>query len=100
MKLSLIRPAFRSFSSAPSKNSFDNIPPHIWELTKRKLYKNPQHPLATLINKTEAFFNRPEGISDLKIKDEKFKIFQDFDPIVKTEDCFDALFIPKDHVSR
>lgn len=59
MKLSLIRPAYRSFSVVTNKNSFDNIPPHIWELTKRKLYKNPQHPLATLINKTEAFFNRP-----------------------------------------
>jgi phenylalanyl-tRNA synthetase alpha chain len=100
MKISLIRPAYKSFSVASTKNSFDNIPNHIWDLTKRKLYKNPQHPLATLINKTEAFFNRPEGISNLKIKNEKFKIFQDFDPIVKTEDCFDALFIPKDHVSR
>ena len=100
LQLSFMRPAYRSFSIASTKNSYDNIPPHIWDLTKRKLYKNPQHPLATLINKTETFFNRASGISDLKIKDEKFKIFQDFDPIVKTDDCFDALFIPKDHVSR
>jgi hypothetical protein len=50
---------YRLFSVASTKNSFDNIPPHIWDLTKRKLYKNQQHPLATLINKTESFFNRP-----------------------------------------
>ena len=58
LQLSFMRPAYRSFSIASTKNSYDNIPPHIWDLTKRKLYKNPQHPLATLINKTETFFNR------------------------------------------
>jgi len=58
VQFSLMRTAYRSFSVTSTKNSFDNIPPHIWDLTKRKLYKNPQHPLATLINKTETFFNR------------------------------------------
>ena len=59
VQFSLMRTAYRSFSvTSTKKNSFDNIPPHIWDLTKRKLYKNPQHPLATLINKTETFFNR------------------------------------------
>ena len=50
--------SLRPFSST-TNTSYNNIPPHIWDLTKRKLYKNPQHPLATLINKTETFFNRP-----------------------------------------
>jgi len=45
--------------SSTTKSPYNNIPEHIWDLTKRKLYKNPQHPLATLINKTETFFNRP-----------------------------------------
>jgi len=34
------------------------------------------------------------------IPGEKFKIYSDFDPLVNVEDCFDKLFIPKDHVSR
>ena len=31
---------------------------------------------------------------------EKFKLFQDFSPVVKPFDCFDQLNIPADHVSR
>lgn len=31
---------------------------------------------------------------------EQFKLFQDLDPRVTTFDCFDALHIPADHVSR
>jgi phenylalanyl-tRNA synthetase alpha chain len=89
-------PSTRHFSQ---KLTYNNIPPQIWDFTKRKLYKNPQHPLATLITQTEHFFNRPEGISDIPLN-QKFKLFQDFDPIVKTHDCFDALRIPADHVSR
>ena len=53
-----------------------------------------------MIQKTHSFFNRPEGISNIKVPNENFKLFQDFSPIVKTQDCFDALQIPKDHVSR
>ena len=89
--------ATRGFSA---KTSYNNIPPQIWDFTKRKLYKNPQHPLSTLITQTHEFFNRPEGISDIKLPNEEFKLFQDFDPIVKTHDCFDILRIPADHVSR
>jgi len=85
---------------ASRKFSSSNIPQSIWDLSKRKLYKNPQHPLSTLITKTHNFFLRPEGISDVKLENEKFKLFTDFDPVVKTHDCFDVLRIPKDHVSR
>jgi phenylalanyl-tRNA synthetase alpha chain len=82
-----------------TKQSYNNIPPQIWDLTKRKLYKNPDHPLSTLITHTMKFFDHPKGISNVPLKS-KFKLFQDNDPIVKTVDCFDALRIPADHVSR
>ena len=35
-------------------------------------------------------------MSDIVIKGEEWKLFQDFDPLVRTEDCFDKLFIPQD----
>ena len=47
----------------------------------------------------EEFFAKKD-ISDIVIPGEQFKVFRDFDPLVSTEDCFDKLFIPKDHVSR
>lgn len=52
-----------------------------------------------MIDKVTNFFEN-EKISDIVIPGEKFKVYQDFDPLVKTEDCFDKLFIPKDHISR
>jgi phenylalanyl-tRNA synthetase alpha chain len=36
----------------------------------------------------------------LYIRHPKFSIFDDLSPIVSTEDCFDAMLVPKDHVSR
>lgn len=30
----------------------------------------------------------------------KFTVFDDLSPVVSTEDCFDAMLVPKDHVSR
>lgn len=96
----------RAFSS--KQDEFNNIPDQIWELTNRKLYKNPQHPLSTLIEKIDVFFsnqNKP-GIaagskpSSLVVPGEKFSMFKDFSPLVAPVDCFDALFIPPDHVSR
>jgi len=36
----------------------------------------------------------------LQIPGEKFKLFSDFDPLVKVKECFDDLGIPEDHVSR
>ena len=59
----------------------------------------PNHPIKILVDKVHNFFDQ-EQISDLVIPGEKFKTFQDFDPLVTTDACFDKLFIPADHVSR
>lgn len=70
-------------------------------MTQRKLYANPQHPLSILIDKTMTFFDdEAQSYTEFKVPNEKFKLFTGMSPLVKPEDCFDALFIPPDHVSR
>ena len=92
--------ARRAFATqVADKDPYDNIPEGIEDLTKRKIYKVEGHPLATLISKIEHFFLKTK-ISDLSIPGEKFKVFSDFDPLVKVKECFDDLGIPEDHVSR
>ena len=59
----------------------------------------PNHPIKILVDKVTNFFEK-EKISDLIIPEEKFLVFDDFDPLVTTDACFDKLFIPPDHVSR
>ena len=59
----------------------------------------PNHPIKILIDEISHFFMN-QKISDLSIKNEKFKLYQDFNPLVTTDACFDKLFIPPDHVSR
>ncbi len=89
----------RLFSVSMAKDPYDNIPESITELTTRKIYKQNGHPLSTLIGKIDHFFTKTK-ISDLELPGEKFKMFSDFDPLVKVKDCFDDLGIPEDHVSR
>ena len=90
---------FSTSSSGAQKDPYDNIPKGIWDLTQRKIYKIPNHPLRILIDQITHFFQEKQ-VSDLIIPDEKFKVFEDFDPLVTTDACFDKLFIPADHVSR
>ena len=85
--------------STHDKDPYDNIPQGIHDLTKKKIYKIHDHPLNTLISRIEGFFTQ-QKVSDLVIPSEKFKLFSDFDPFVKTKECFDELGIPEDHVSR
>ena len=89
----------RGISTETKKDPYDNIPQQIIELTQRKIYRVAGHPLHTLIGKIEGFFTESK-ISDLHLPNEKFRLFKDFDPLVKVEECFDKLGIPEDHVSR
>lgn len=91
----------RCFSSPAvgQKDPHDNIPDSILDITKRKIYKIPGHPLSTLIGSIEHFFLQTR-FSDLQVPGEKFKVFSDFEPFVKVKECFDDLGIPEDHVSR
>lgn len=91
--------AFGHDHAKHAKDPYDNIPESIMELTRRKIYKVNGHPLSTLIGKIEHFFTKTK-ISDLDIKGEQFKVFGDFEPLVKVKECFDDLGIPENHVSR
>lgn len=44
-------------SVKPASDEWTNVPVSIEELMQRKLYKNPQHPLSTLITRIEHFFD-------------------------------------------
>ena len=65
--------ACRAFSSRDSPNAdpYNNIPKNIWDLTQRKIYKIPNHPIRILIDEVERFF-KEEKISDIEIPGEKF----------------------------
>lgn len=77
------------------------MPEGILNLTQRKLYKNPAHPIATITNLIHNFLkDEAHKFSDIIVPGEQFQLFQDMSPQVKPHDCFDKLFIPPDHVSR
>jgi len=88
----------RSFASKLGKAE-KNIPHQITDLLGRKVYRIPNHPIAILSNKIKEYFEINE-ISKIKIPDEKFKLEDDFDPLVSTQQCFDDVLVPKDHISR
>jgi phenylalanyl-tRNA synthetase alpha chain len=69
-----------------------NVTPKLLELSSRKLYKDPGHPLGILKNQIYSFF-------DTKYPS-IFTVYEDFPPKVTTTQNFDYLLIPKDHVSR
>jgi hypothetical protein len=49
----------RTFSTTiNTKDPYDNIPDSILNITQRKIYKQEGHPLSTLIEKIEGFFNK------------------------------------------
>ena len=65
--------ARRSLSTNTVTDDWSNIPPNITELMQRKLYKDPQHPLSTLITKVETFFDAERHeFSDVRVPGEKF----------------------------
>jgi len=39
-----------------AKDSYNNIPPNIWNLTKRRVFDNPAHPIATLNHMIQDYF--------------------------------------------
>jgi phenylalanyl-tRNA synthetase alpha chain len=81
------------------KNSYNNIPPHIWELTKRRVFENPKHPIAILNAKIREYFEG-ESVGTITIPEEKFSYRDDFSPICSVESTFDKILVPKNHVSR
>lgn len=100
------RPVFRTlkqlrlYSNTPVKDivadgktykvdNWTNVPPYILELTKRKLYKNPNHPIGILHDLIKTSVN---GMG--------YTVYEDFTPIVTKYENFDSLGFPEDHPGR
>jgi len=97
---------FRDFSTSQQSNQdstkflgYDlshpdcNVPPSIAARVGTNLHLEPNHPLNTIKNVIEEFWQKRSSSLNFVIK-------SDLHPIVATENNFDALLIPPDHVSR
>mmetsp|Transcript_9819 Transcript_9819/g.15095 ORF Transcript_9819/g.15095 Transcript_9819/m.15095 type:complete len:447 (+) Transcript_9819:98-1438(+) len=94
--------ASRSHSTGPPKpfvelHGYDlshpecNVTQNIASRVGIDLHRQPQHPLNTIKNIIEEYW---------KSKSPNFQTFDDFVPVVPTQNNFDSLLIPPDHVSR
>jgi len=87
----------RMVATAESKfitdNVGNNVTPYIANLVGRDLHKLPNHPLGIIKAKIEKYFDSLDG-------DITFDSVDSLDPLVKAEQCFDDLLIPKDHPGR
>ncbi len=74
------------------KTSYSNIPISIENKLQYKLHNKDGHPINIMKKHIYKFFET--------LKDYNFEFFDDLDSIVKIEDNFDRLLIPKDHPAR
>lgn len=86
-----------------TKNEFSNITESIESKLGRNLYKQKNHPIEIIKNKIYDYFlslNKTLDCLGLDNDDYKFEIYEDFSPVVSTENNFDLLRISEDHPSR
>lgn len=78
-------------------DSWTNVTPHILSHIGRNLHRQKHHPLNHLSNRLRQFFYQfydPGRLSP------KFSIVDNLSPIVTTEQNFDSVCTPIDHISR
>lgn len=78
-------------------DSWTNVTGHILARLGTNIYRQKNHPLFHLTNRLKEFFHKfydPGHLSP------KFSIIDDLSPIVTTEQNFDSICTPIDHVSR
>ena len=78
-------------------DSWTNVNRHILSRIGQNLHRQKSHPLYHLVNRLRQHFYQyydPRRLSP------KFSIIDDLSPIVTTEQNFDSICIPVDHVSR
>ena len=76
------------------ENKDSNITPTISQKVGRNLHLQDAHPLNTIKVLIERHFEENHG------QDAPFLTFDDLEPVVTTEQCFDELLIAPGHVSR
>lgn len=77
-----------------------NLTPKVWALTKKKLFRIENHPVAIMKSRIQRFFDSQVASCATVPLREKFTMRDDFDCVVSVKNCFDDLLIPLDHVSR
>ncbi len=68
------------------------VPETIWRKVGTNLHLQEGHPLCTLRAAVQGYFESSAP--------GEFGFFNELHPVVSTVDCFDALCVPRDHVSR
>lgn len=77
-------------------DDYTNITPRLLDLMTRRLYEQRENPLYLISERIRSFFKENQS-NDIGYRYDEFKYHS---PVVATEDNFDSLLIPKDHVSR
>ena len=78
-------------------DSWTNVNPHILSRIGQNLHRQKNHPLYHLASRLRQFFYQ---YHDARKLSPKFSIIDDLSPIVTTEQNFESICIPNDHVSR
>lgn len=88
--------AARSMSGLITGHPQCNIPPAVAEKVGWNLHLRPAHPLGIIKGEIEARLQK-----DAAARGERaYKVFDQLSPVVTTQQNFDSLLIPADHVSR
>jgi len=80
-----------------SVDEWTNVSPNIITKLNRNLIHQKYHPLAHLTNQIKHFFYTK---FTNRAGNPLFSIYDSINPVVSTEQNFDSLLVPKDHVSR
>lgn len=78
-------------------DAWTNVTPHILSRVGQNLHHKQNHPLFHLTNRIRQYFYK---FYDPRKLSPKFSIIDNLSPIVTTEQNFDSICIPIDHVSR
>lgn len=74
------------------ENEWNNITPTIAKKVGANIYQQSLNPICILKKTILAYFKKEYG--------NEFQVFEGISPVVTTEQAFDSLLIPKDHVTR
>ncbi len=78
-----------------NKHPYNNVPSSIISKVGINLHRKQHHPLNIIKNKIEHYCNNSEEYHKDSNQKIQFEVFDNLDPIVTTEQCFDVLRVPK-----
>uniref|UniRef100_K3WZS2 phenylalanine--tRNA ligase n=1 Tax=Globisporangium ultimum (strain ATCC 200006 / CBS 805.95 / DAOM BR144) TaxID=431595 RepID=K3WZS2_GLOUD len=79
-----------------NRDPYCNVSESIAAKIGENLHRQKHHPLNIIKTKIEGYFDDLHATHGHP----KFTMFDNLSPVVSTEDCFDSMLVPKDHVSR